>query len=843
MGEVYRARDSRFGRDVAIKIVSRVGYEHPQAFQRFERETNAAGSLNHPNVIAVYDVGKHEGLPYLVSELLEGETLADRLARGPVPPRKALEYGLQIATGLAAAHAKGIVHRDVKPSNVFVTTDGRVKLLDFGLAKLVEASEGPSPSSPTAATPITRSGLIVGTESYMSPEQIRDKPIDHRSDIFSLGAVLYEMLTGRQAFHGSSPVETMHAVLKEDPPPFSETLRGVPPSVELLVRHCLEKDPENRFQSVRDLAFDLGALLGGLRSGSTPAALRLGRSRLSGAVFRMAMPLLAVAIAAGAFLIGRQTVRTAPPLYRQLTFRHGSILSARFAPEGRTIVFGAEWDGRPVQLFSTRADGPESTPFGLPDGDILAVSSSGEMAVSLGRRFVVGFASRGTLARVPLAGGAPREVLTDVGDADWSPDGRALAVVHVVQGRHRLEYPIGNVLHETDGWISHVRVSPDGSRVAYLDHPVLGDDRGRVGVVGADRRHRDLTESWSSVNGLAWAVGGDEIWFTAAEIGANCALHAVDLAGKRRLVARTPGRLGLHDIHRDGRVLLTENKFRLRVGLKDISQREGQDRDLSWLDGSVGTDLSADGRTLLFNEQGAGAGTQSYAVYIRRTDGAPAVRLGEGSVAALSPDGQWAAAVVLTSPPYLVLLPTGPGEPKTLAPDGLADYQAVTWHPDGKRILFAGNARDRGVRVYLQDIADGKPRPISAEGMRFIFSARPVSPGGKAVATVDRQERVWLHPLDGSEPQPIAGLDPGDVPIVWSDDARSLYVFRKGELPGRVHRLDLATKRKELVAELLPSDRAGVRGITTVQSTPDGRLFVYSYSQTLSGLFLVDGLR
>ena len=268
MGEVYRARDSRLKRDVAIKVLPQALSLDADRMRRFEQEALATAALNHPNILAVFDIGTSEGSPYVVSELLEGETLRDRLRSGAIPVRKTLDYAMQIAHGLAAAHEKGIIHRDLKPENLFITKDGRTKILDFGLAKLTQTD---SASSNTSAATVTHhgteAGLIMGTAGYMSPEQVRGMTLDPRSDIFSFGAILYEMLSGKRAFHGDTPADTMSSILKEEPAELSETNRNVSPALERIVHHCLEKNPESRFHSASDIAFDLEHLSG--LSGST----------------------------------------------------------------------------------------------------------------------------------------------------------------------------------------------------------------------------------------------------------------------------------------------------------------------------------------------------------------------------------------------------------------------------------------------------------------------------------------------------------------------------------------------------------------------------------------------
>ncbi len=847
MGEVYRARDTRLGRHVAIKILPEEVSADRDRVRRFETEMKAVGRLSHPNVLAVYDTGEREGVPYLVTELLEGETLRDRLDRGAIPQEDLLPIAIEIASGLAAAHAAGVVHRDLKPENVFLTKDGRTKLLDFGLAKLLAPPMSIDMSAAPEAETVSRAtatGLVVGTVSYMSPEQVRGEAVDHRSDLFAFGTVLFEMASGEVAFRRKSAFETMTATVSEDPFGRLSGPSPLPAGLERVVRRCLEKDPDARYQSAADLTFHLREL-GGFGSVASADRLRFEaagrtpvwtRGRIAAALGA------ALVVLAGAFFVVRAATAPAPlPDYRQLTFRRGAVLSARYTPDGRTVVFGASWDGEPFRLFSMRTESPESRPLDIPPADVLAVSSKGELAISIGRRFVYGFSTRGTLARAPMNGGAPREILGDVEDADFSPDGKELAVSHVVDGRYRLEYPIGRVLHRAEGWISHVRVSPDGDRVAFIDHPVLGDDRGSICVVDRNGKVDVLSSGWASASGLAWSPSGNEVWFTATEVSPNCALWAVTLSGKTRLLARSAGRLCVQDVRADGEALVTEGRARIGMALG----RHGApvERDLSWLDASVVSDLSADGRQILFGEQGAGGGAGVYAVYTRASDGSPAVRLGEGTAGPLSPDGKWAVSILSTTPPALQLLPTGPGQARTLDRGTLSSYQSVAWYPDGKRLLIAGNEAKQPVRLFVQSVESGPPRAVSPAGMRIVPSSDAVSPDGTRAAVLDAADRVVLFPLGEGVPIPASGVEPGDVPVRWSADGGSLFVVRFDGLPFRIRRVDLATGRREVVAEAAPPDPAGIEMIVSAQVTPDGATYAYSFFQYKTDLHLLTGLR
>lgn len=831
MGDVYRARDTRLARDVAVKVLPQQA--EPERLVRFEREAQALSAVSHPHLLAIFDVGTHDGAPYLVTELLEGSTLRERIAGSALPQRKALEYARQIARGLAAAHERGIVHRDLKPENVVVSRDGHAKVLDFGLARLAREERA------EPADELLTAGRVLGTVGYMSPEQVRGERADARSDIFSFGAILHEMVTGRRAFERETPVETMNAILHDDPPLLRETNAGTPVAVVRLIAHCLEKSPDERFQSARDLAFGLDTVAE-LTSGSAPLSTGVpARRRRTLRVGAALGGVLALGLGLGG-LLAPHDVPDAPLLTR-LTFRRGTIESARFTSDGQTVVYGAYWDGAPGEVFSARPGSPESRPLGFVGAEILAISPTGEMALSLQRRRVGTFVATGMLARAPLAGGVPREVHEDVQEADWAPDGSALSLVLSGAGRNRLEYPAGKVLYETAGWISHHRISAAGDRLAFLDHPVSGDDGGNVAVVDRSGQYRVLSRGWSSVHGLAWSRSGDEIWFTGTREGSARALQAVTLAGKERTVSRMAGTLTLHDVHRDGRLLLSHQVLRREIRV--LPRGASQERDLSWLDYCFPADLSDDGSMLFFAENGEGGG-RGYSAYLRRTDGSPAVRLGGGAALALSPD----ARVVLTGMDYtsdaqrLVLVPTGVGEPRTLPAAEFRTY-AASFFPDGGRLLLVGNEAARPARVYEQSVGGGAAHPLGPEDAGFALSARPISPDGRWLALRHGDGRQLLHPVDGGAAQPARGLRADDQVIRWSGDGRSLFVYHPGLIPAEVDRVDVSSGARVPWRQLEPADRAGVVAVTPVLLSADGAAYVYGYRRVLSDLYVVDGLR
>ncbi len=843
MGEVYRARDPRLGREVAIKVLPASFSADTDRLRRFEQEAKAAGMLNHPNITIVYDVGQHDAAPYVVQELLEGEALRAELGGGHFSTRKAIDYATQIAHGLAAAHDKGIVHRDLKPENLFVTREGRVKILDFGLAKLTQANSSISNATnlPTEI-PGTEPGVVLGTLGYMSPEQVRGRPADARSDIFSFGAILYEMLSGNRPFRGDSAADTMSAILKEDPPDLSVTNRSINPGLELVVRHCIEKSPDRRFQSAHDLAFNLEALSG--TSGMVvPGVIGSSRKRR---IFPVAVVAALASLAIGSALgFFARDLRGRPglPSFQRLTFRRGVVWTARFAPDGQTVVYSAAWGSEPIQLFLTRPESPESRPLGIKDANLLAVSSTGELALMLGAKTTSSPYERfGTLARVPLAGGSPRLVLENVRYADWSPDGKELMVEQAIGGKHRIEYPIGKLLYESSNRIETPRVSPDGRAIAFFEITAPMSDEVAIRVLDLAGNARTLAHASDWWN-LAWSAEGREIWYSAPEPGVSASrvtsLQAVSLSGKQRLLLRFPGLPELHDVSAGGRVLLGRLTLRQRVA--GLLPGEKAQRELSWLDGSSLRDLSQDGRLALITELGEGGGPHQ-SIYVRGTDASPATLIGEGEGRALSPDGKWVLASPLTTPRKLVLMPTGPGAPRTLEFEGLTSGASGVFFPNGKDLLLYDRKPGQAPRVYLGSVAGGKVRPLGREGLKLPEFGNPISPDGRFAVLVDSEKKTFLFPTDGGEPMAVSGLADGEFPIQWSADGHFLYTHRSGELPARVWRLELATGRKALFKELMPDDPDGVTAIESIQVTPDGRTIVYSYRNNLSDLYVVTGL-
>jgi len=822
MGEVYRARDTRLGRSVALKVLPAFAASSPERLRRFEHEARAASALNHPGILSVFDVGSEQGTPYLVSELLEGSTLREKLGSG-LPVRKALDYAIQAAHGLAAAHEKGIVHRDLKPENLFVTRDGRVKILDFGLAKLRRETVSEQDTA-TATEP----GQVVGTAAYMSPEQVRGHPVDQRSDLFSFGTILFEMLSGRRPFQAETAAETMTAILKQDPPELSSTDTPFAPALERIVRRCLEKAKEQRFDSARDVGFALEAL-------SDASGLQSRVARATGRRLPLAL-LLTLAVGAVSFFAGRHTADLPLPSFQRLTFRRGLTWSGRFAPDGRTIYYGAAWEGGPIQIYSTRTDSPEARELGLIGSDVLAISSLGEMAVS-SKRNPLAFPSHsyGTLARVALAGGAPRELLGDVQGADWSADGRELAVVRVSGGRRRLEFPIGRVLYESDQVVMTPRVSPRGDQVAFVESDAQrGDEYRGVSIVNRVGERRALSTGWRWLNSLAWAPGGREVWFAASEAGPHCSLWSVNLSGARRLLARLPSFAVIQDVAPDGRALV--NLHDARAGVLGLLAGDRRERDLSWLDLSFAADLSPDGRSFIGVESGEGTKRQR-TIYLRRADpGSLPVRLGEGFALALSPDSRWVLSRPQDTARQLVLLPTGPGEPRVLGERNV-EYDGAVWSAGGEKVLVNGREAGRPPRSFVMDLA-GRAVAVTPEGV----VASAISPDGGTLVVLDPTRRIQLYSVGAAEPRPAPGPpEPGEI-AVFGTDGRSLFVTQSEGLLIRVVRRDLVNGRREAWREITPADPTGILSFSPLLSA-DGRAYAYNFWRSLSSLYLVEGLR
>ena len=834
MGEVYRARDPRLGRDIALKVIRGDGGSDVGRLQRFEREARAAASLSHPNILTVHDVGAAEGTAYVVTELLEGETLREGLSRRAPAWPEVLGYAVQAAQGLAAAHRKGIVHRDLKPENVFVTSEGRVKLLDFGLAKEMAAAGADSALQTEARN--TAAGTILGTVRYMSPEQVRGEAVDHRSDIFSFGVVLYEMLTGRQAFARETAAESMTAILKEDPPEIAASASGQSPALQRIVQHCLEKKPGERFQSARDVAFALQSLSGSAATiGPSAAVARRGWRPW----------LIALLLPAGV-LAGWLVNAPHPPelTIRRLTFGKGRLESARFLPGSRDIVYSARWRGQAPEVFTLHPEGLSSRPLGVPNAILLSISRNEELALQLDPRLWDG-RSVGRLGRVATTEGGLRILADQAIEADWLPDGRRLALLNSgseARGR-RLEFPEGTQVWETPYSIHTLRVSPRGDRVACFSEPSTIRGTGKIVVLDMAGHRTELADV-VGFTGLAWGPDGQDIWYSLEAEGSS-RVFGLSPSGKSRLLLHQAGRLRLLDVARDGRVLVSlDNELK---GVMGQSSAGGQERDLGWNEANMATHISADGRQVLLGN-GDDWGTLMGSIYLRPMDGSPAVRVGEGERFTLSPDGRWVLTWTSSSPSQLSLIPTGPGAPRTI-PLSEAIFVSRLWCLPGDRgFLLWGIVPGRKVSLLIVGPEGGKAR-LLLEGAAVWWGAEPVSPDGRTIAVIDYDQGnvstggLKLLPVDGRPGIQVRGTQAGDILAGWTADGQSLQLFNRDGLPSRMVRLDLATGRREVLRELMPADPSGISGIQEIQVSPDNRSYSYNYVRRLSDLYLIVGLR
>ncbi len=836
MAEVHRARDTRLGRDVAIKVLDFEAARNPERLRLFEQEARAASAVNHPAIVGVHDVGREGDVPYVVLELVEGETLQRRLLRGRLPQRRAIETAVQIAQGLAAAHARGVLHNDLKPANIILTRDGRVKILDFGLAGLRSGSSAVDPLPADERATVTQA--LFGTPGYIAPERIEGAPPDARSDLFSLGAVLYEMLAGAPAFDGPTTAAVLAATTELDP---AEIRPPLPAALDRILRRALEKDPAQRFQSASDLAYALDAVstITAAPLPSAPPASRRWPRRAA-----LALALAALLFGVGTWA-GRYVWVYPLPSFQRLTFRYGSIASARLGPDGHTLVYSATWDGAPqLSLYAGRVDSRGATEMTVR-GQVASIDATGELAFFPDRPHPslhqAALSPGQTLAQVPMNGGAPREVLQDVVAADWSPevfpDGRRLAVIRDLGGSRRLEFPIGHVLYQTAYGLRAPRFSRHGDLIAFVEALASGDC---ISVVDLQGRRRLLTQGEdfiSSTSNLGWSPDGSEVWFTAEKRSEQVrygswrpALRAVSLSGRERELLRLPQFQMLQDVAADGRLLMTIGGLRSAIYGKPPD--ESTERDLSWHEGSSYTELTRDGRTLLFFEQAEAA------TYLRPMNGGPAQRLCSGQALGLSPDGRFVVPMERLKG-RLTLIPTDAHEPISVAAPAIVPW-GFYWFADGHRLLVAGNEEGKRVRAWVIDIRDGSRRAVTPEGIGCWL----VSPDSKTAACARPEAEGYLYPIEGGgQPRPIPGFRSGDHMRQWSADGRYLYVSELYAVPARVYRIDLQTGERVLWRELTAASSAGVVGTVDAAITPDGTAWAYAVLRNINDLYLVEGIR
>ena len=853
MGQVWRARDGRLNRSVAIKILPAEVAGDPARRQRFEQEARSLGALNHPNIVAVYDVGQSNGRAYIVSELVEGESLRRVMDRGPLTGRRLVEVATQIAEALAAAHALGIVHRDLKPENIMISgaqggVAGRVKVLDFGLAKQNVAAAGSAVSlggssgAEAATVLLSQPGMVLGTVGYMSPEQVRGENVDARSDIFSFGCVLYEMATGKRAFEGGSAADVMSAVLREEP---HEVPGAMTPAMEAIARRCLEKDPALRFQSAADLAFALRALATPTGSQTAiPAVAAAPPKRRRKPSHFIAAAMVGLAIFAGGYA-ARDRLSGGPAEFQRITFREGRVTNARLGPEGRTVICSATWEGGEPGIYTSTVGNPESRDLGLAGARLLAVSSKGDVAFLTGTIFPDG---SGTLARASVTGGPPRELLEHVRFADFSPDGSEMAVVREVNGKGRIEYPIGKMLTETIFGPFGIRISPSGRQVAFTTY---GGNGSVIAIYTVDRtgKVRKLGVVSGQTSGmaptpLAWSRDGREIWFRSFDPNDRNTIYAIGMDGKRRVAARFPGDLAFYDLAADGRMLFSLNDE--RKGIRGLAPGATEERDLSVLEAADLRGISDDGSEILAETVGESGGTTG-AIYLRRTDGSPPLRLGDGVAYKLSPDGKWVSGYTsrASAQRMFILMPTGPGETVDVHIPQLPNHGGglvAGWLEGEDNYLVQGaSVTGKGWQFFDWNARANTVTPASP----------PNAPDSMPLISPDRRSYLlpcgggmWcIYPVSGGEPKPVPGLTPHDMPVNWRADGKAIYVMTHHNdnrmLP--ISLIDLATGQRTPWKELRASVPVDLLSMPKI--APDGRAYAYNYTYVRSELYVADGVK
>lgn len=844
MGEVWKALDTRLDRFVAVKVLPEQLSSNPDALARFDREAKAVAALNHPNILSIFDTGASGGIAFAVMELLEGETLRDRLVHGPLPPRAAIELAVQMARGLAAAHDKSLIHRDLKPDNLWITADGRLKILDFGLAKPAPTARSVSQSSlDTEAlgqvqSIHTQRGLILGTMGYMSPEQVRGEGVDARSDIFSFGVVLFEMLTGRRAFARPTAAETIAAILKEDPPDLEGSSKPIPPGLRRILDHCLEKVPERRFHDAHDLAFALESATGqSMESAASP-----GRRPRPARLWPWGLGLLLLPALAGAWWLGRSAK---PRLtFKQVTFRRGNVLRARFTPDGQNLVYSAAWDGHPSEIFMSRADGSGVRAIGLPRADLMAVNGKGELLILLKPKQWTGTsASLGTLALASLDGGTPREVLGRVKGADFAPDGQTLAVIFQNEegGPQHLDYPLGTRLMTTSSEVLGApRISPDGGRVAFVHASTplgaVGTEGGssaKRGIALVDRagkrRNLDPGESvWDEY--LVWSRDGRELYFAT-----RTGLRAVDLEGRVRVVTQDATPSLIHDLSSEGRLLLERELYttssEVRIG--------GRSLDLGWQENTYISGFSREGSVALLFETGGGDANR-YRPLLRGFDNAPPKILAPGIPQDLNPAGDAALIFVPGEHPKLRIVPTGLGEPRDVGLPG--------WYPtrgrftkDGRNVLATVRQGEGPLRLLRLPV-DGSPGDLLPGSIQNVKAA---SPDGRSFLSVDAQGHPAIAGDDGAARKPLPWvLEPGEAVVDWLAADEALLTHPEDATHLRLERVELSTGRRTVWQRLVPPEPGNVTRLYNVRVSGDGQTVGYTYTRILvSDLVVAEGLQ
>lgn len=850
MGVVYLAQDVRLGRKIALKLLPSQFTNDKDRLRRFQQEARAASALNHPNILTVYEVEQRDGLHYIATEFVDGVTLREHMQTQQMSLDEVLAIAVQVASALQAAHAAGIAHRDIKPENIMIRSDGYIKVLDFGLAKLTE-------NELSQAAAETNPGVVMGTPRYMSPEQARGLDVDLRTDIFSLGTVIYELVTGKLPFEGETTSDVIAALIKDEPEPMRTSVPELPVEFEQVVGKALAKDRGQRYQTIAEFAsalqelkdeIKLGALVlthDGSRNAQTiktrtatgpQAEHQTARVSLSkGRILMIALGLIVVVGVVTVLSLRRRSPSVQEKIdgtSSQLTNRDGFISAARFAPDGKRVVYSAGYDGKPLELFYNNG-AAESRSAGIESASLKSVSRSGKLAVLVNFELNWGDGYKGTLQILPAGGVQPEQTIEGVDDAAFAPDDTFAIFRTGLDGVQRLEYPEGTVLYKSSGWMSYPRFSPKGDKIAFFEHPV-GDFSGSIIVFDlASKKKSEILTDWQALKGLAWNPKTNDIWFGGSKESKTLNINAVSLSGQlqKRLYAVPAQGARVEDISDEGRILITQGTNHTTMIMLHDKSSDVVNPGGAW---STSADISPDGKTLLFYQWGyeSSDGSDVSGVYLQRLESSETVKLGPGKALALSPDGKWALSLLPTRPqPQLILLPTSPGQPQPLSNPGIREYYYASFFPDGKQILFTGlEWGDKAViRSFVQDVNTGQVHPFTEEGAR----ALRVSRDGKRVITLQPDGRFYIQGLDGGEAKEIPGLEPDDEPIQWSDDARAVYVKAAGDFATKIYRVDLATGGRREWRDIDPPTKVGLVGLEVnpggILITPDGKVCIYTY--------------
>jgi eukaryotic-like serine/threonine-protein kinase len=814
MGEVYRARDTRLDRDVAIKVLPELVSSEPGRLQRFEVEAKAAAALNHPNILAVYQMGTYAGVPYMVSELLEGKTLAETVRRGPLPLRKAIDYGVQIAHGLAAAHEKGIVHRDLKPDNLFVTKEGRVKILDFGLAKVTQP-----PESPASAATLTMPGVAMGTVGYMSPEQVRGLATDYRTDIFAFGAILYEMVMGRQTFGRPTSADTMSAILNEEPAPISELAPETPVGLQRVVLRCLEKNPEQRFQSASDLAFALEALTdSGITAPTGAHAVKADVAQKDGSyekvphtsrAAQVAAVLALVAVVGLAYFWMRPAPVPRVANYVQLT--HDGQPKSLIGTDGSRLYLGVGVGSSGSFAFHGLAEmsatgGDPRKMSIMPSADMVPVDLSpdgSELLVVDGR----GAPPRGPIWSLPILGGSPRRLADASGEtAAWSPDGKMLAFSNLRDlFVAKADGTEARKLLSVKGDIKNVTWSPDNAHLRFDSSESAGTIGQQlaweVSTTGGDLRR--LLPDWHDPPAECcgkWTADGRYFVFQSKSQIWALPRKGGFLRSEQNPIALTSSPLSLSYPlpSKDGKKLFMIGQT-YRGELTRYDAKSGQ--FASFLGG-----ISAE--YVAFSKDGQWVTYVAYregSLWRSKVDGSERLQLTFPPMYPVlprwSPDGRriifFEFAVSAEKPARIYEVSVEGGSPRQLMPDDPRQQLDPNWSPDGTKIIFSNESNDPSSAIHIMDVAS---RQISdLPDSKGLYSPR-WSPDGRYISAFSADSMRLL--LFDSQTQKWTELANGSLSwLNWSHDGQYVYVM---DYRGKdaVVRIRISDHKTEQVADL-----------------------------------------